>query len=144
MREVSLIELEKNDAKFIQENFSFAFRDSSLHSIEDWIVKSKGSLVFGIHYGDEKVGFITLGKKEDGALGWGIAIKTEYHRKGIASIAFDLAKNKARQLGYKKIISSCSTDNIASTKLHEKCGFKLIKTETNRGGYEMHRWELEI
>ena len=141
---VALFKLEKEDAKFIQENFSFAFRDNSIEFIEDWIVKTASSLLFGISYDDEKVGFISLAKKEEGVLNWGIAVKTGYERKGIAFRAFELAKQEARNIGYKKIVSSCSRDNIASKKLHEKCGFGLIKTEINQAGKEMHRWELEI
>ena len=106
--------------------------------------ESKNSLLFGITYDDEKVGFIILSKKQDNKLCWGEAIKEGYQGKGIATKAFELAKQKAKEEGYTLIISSCSSGNVASKKLHEKCGFKLIQTEINQAGNEMHRWEIQI
>ena len=141
---VELIKFEKQDALFLQEIFSYAFRDSSIENLEKIIEGWKNSFCYGIVYNDEKVGFITLGKKMEGKLGFGVAIKEDCRGKGIASKAFELAKEMAKKQGYEWIISSCSVDNIASKGLHEKLGFKLIKEEINQAGNKMLRWELEI
>ena len=145
MKNVDLIRFKKEDAAFIQENFPTYYRDNSIENIERMIVETKpDALWFCITYGGEKVGIISLGEKQDNKLSWGVMIKEEYRGKGIAQKAFDLIKNKAKTQGYSTIISSCSTDNIASTRLHEKCGFNLIKTEVNQAGNEMYRWEMQI
>lgn len=145
MEKVGLAKFVKEDAKFIKENFPNYFRDNSIENIERIIVETKpDALWFCITYDGEKVGIISLGEKQDKKLSWGIMIKEEYRGKGIAQTAFELIKTKAKERGYSTIISSCSTDNIASTRLHEKCGFDLIKTEINQAGNEMHRWEREI
>lgn len=143
-KNVELVKLEKKDALFLQENFSYAFRDSSIENLEDIIDGWKDSLSYGIAYKKEKVGFITLGKKPEGKLGFGVAVKEEYRGKGIAPKAFELAKENAKKQGYEWIVSSCSADNIASKRLHEKLGFKLIKEEINQAGNKMLRWELKI
>ena len=144
-KKVHLIKFTKEDAKFIQENFPTYYRDNSIENIERVIAETKpDALWFCITYNGKKVGIISLGKKEEGKLSWGVMIKEGYRGKGIAQEAFDLIKNKAKAQGYTTIISSCSTDNFASTRLHEKCGFNLIKTEVNQAGNEMHRWEIEI
>ena len=71
-------------------------------------------------------------------------MKEEFRGKGIASKAFELIKNKAKEKGYSLIISSCVAQNKASENLHKKVGFNLVKTETNQSGFEMHRWEMQI
>ena len=144
VEKVELKKFEKQDAVFLQENFSYAFRDSSLENLEGIIDGWKDSLCFAIVYDKKKVGFISLGQKPEGKLGFGIAIKEEYRGLGIATKAFSLAKDKAKEKGYRVITSSCSADNYASKGLHEKLGFKLIKKETNPAGNEMYRWELDI
>ena len=145
MKKIDLVRFEKEDAKFIQKNFPTYYRDNSIENIKKIIVETKpDALWFCITYGGEKVGIISLGEKQDGKLSWGVMIKEEFRGQGIAQEAFDLIKKKAKDQGYLTIISSCSTDNVASTRLHEKCGFNLIKTEVNQAGNEMHRWEIEI
>lgn len=144
VEKVELKKFEKQDAVFLQENFSYAFRDSSLENLEGIIDGWKDSLCFAIVYDKKKVGFISLGQKPEGKLGFGIAIKEEYRGLGIATKAFAIAKQEAKERGYKQIVSSCSADNTASKRLHEKCGFTLIKTESNQAGNVMHRWEMDV
>lgn len=141
---IRLSKFEKDDAEFIQDNFSFAFRDCSITNLESIIEGWKNTLGFCIVYNNEKVGFIILSQKQEGKLGFGIAVRQEYRGLGIATKAFSLAKEKAKEKGYSVITSSCSADNYASKGLHEKLGFKIIKTETNSAGNEMYRWEMVI
>lgn len=144
MNQVKLSKFEKCDAKFIQENFSFAFRDSSIENIENIINSWKRTLGFCILFEDIKVGFIVLTDKNDGKLSFGVSVKEDFRGKGIASKAFELIKNKAKSMNYSSIISSCDKQNKASVNLHKKLGFNLVKTETNQSGFEMHRWEMMI
>lgn len=141
---IDLIKFEKEDAEFIKENFPSYFKDNSIENIEKIIESWQSTLSFCITFNDKKVGIITLGEKQDKKLSLGMMIKDEFQGKGIAQFAFELIKSKARELGYSTIISSCSIDNIASIRLHQKCGFKLIKAEINTSGKEMYRWGMEI
>lgn len=144
MQKVRLVKFKKEDATFLLENFSYGFLDKSIENFENLIEKWKTSLGFCIIYNDEKVGFISLGEKQDKKLSWGIAIKEEYRGKGIAGEAFNLIVQEAKKRGYSTIISSCAKSNTASKKLHKKVGFDLIKEETNLAGNEMCRWEMNI
>ena len=145
MQEISLEKFTKEDAKFIHENFPTYYRDNSIVNIEKMILNAKpNALFFCIKYYSEKVGIISLSEKQDKKLSWGIMVKKDYQGKGIATKAFNLIKNLAKEQGYSIIISSCSVNNLASIKLHEKCGFKLLETEINQAGNEMNRWEQEI
>ena len=144
MKNVELVKFEKEDAMFIQTNFPTWFFDNSIQNIESKIESWKDSLCFCIKYDNKKVGIITLGQREEKSLVWGVAVKEDYRGKGIAQKAFSLIKEKAKQKGFDRIISSCSSDNAASKRLHEQVGFTLVKTEVNQAGNKMHRWEMLI
>lgn len=144
MNEVELIKLSKKDAKFLQENFSFAFKNNSIEDIEKTIKNWESSLGFGIAYKQEIVGFIILSEKADGTLCLGEAVREEFKCKGIASKAFELAKEQAKNKGISVIVSSCSAENTASINLHKKLGFNLMETNINKAGNKMHRWEMKI
>jgi len=141
---VSLKKFEKKDAVFIRDNFPTYFKDNSIENIESSIDKWKHTLGFCIMYDNQKVGIIALGEKQEGVLCWGTAILEEFRGKGIATKAFELILVEAKKQGYSKIISSCAKSNIASRKLHQKVGFRLIKEEINPAGNEMCRWERNI
>ena len=144
MEKIELIKFTNEDACFIRENFPNYFRDNSIEHIEKIIEGWKEKLCFCILYENKKVGIMSLGEKDEGKLVWGVMIKEEYRNKGIAQNAFFLIKEKAKEKGYSTIISSCSKKNIASIRLHEKVGFVLKKTEINKIGNEMCRWEMKI
>lgn len=93
---------------------------------------------------NKPIGVISLGEKEKGVVGFGISILEEYRKNGYGTIAFNLAKEELRDLGIKKIKSSCAYSNIASKALHKKLGFILNKTEINPAGNKMNRYELEL
>ena len=144
MQQVRLEKFKKEDATFLQENFSYGFLDKSIENFENIIEGWKTSLGFCIVYNDEKVGFISLSEKQDKKLSWGTAIKEEYRGKGIAGEAFKLIVQEAKKRGYFTIISSCAKSNTASQALHKKVGFSLIKEEINQAGNELCRWEMNI
>lgn len=141
---IRLEKFKKEDAIFIQTHFPNYFRDNSIENIEKVIDGWKNTLAFCIVCDDEIAGIITLGEKSDKQLSWGVMIREEFRGKGVASRAFELIKEKAKEGGYSQIISSCRSDNVASKRLHEKVGFRLEKTELNQAGREMYRWEMEI
>lgn len=141
---VKLQKFTKEDAGFIIENFPGYFKTPTIEFVENQIEKWAKSLAFCIVYNDEKVGIITLSEKEGKKLSWGIIIKEEYRRRGIAKEAFEIISVVAKEKGYSMVISSCAKENVASANLHEKVGFSLVKEEINSAGREMLRWEKEL
>lgn len=115
--------------------------------LNEWIKgESEGHLRFArcIMLDNKPIGVISLGEKEKGVVGFGISILEEYRKNGYGTIAFNLAKEELRDLGIKKIKSSCAYSNIASKALHKKLGFILNKTEINQAGNKMNRYELDL
>lgn len=146
MNSIKLVKFKKDDALFIKENFPTYYMDNSIENIQRIIIdRSKpDDLFYCITFEGFKVGIISLKENKEKKLSWGIMIKNDFREKGIATTAFDLIKAMAKEQGYSTIISSCLKSNIASKKLHEKVGFKLIKEEQNSAGKEMLRWEMSI
>jgi len=58
----------------------------------------------------------------------GFVVKKEYQRRGIAVHLLDLKNDIARKMGYKHIIYSSDSNNIAVLKLAEKRGDSIVKT----------------
>lgn len=115
--------------------------------LNDWIKgENEDHLRFArcIMLDNKPIGVISLGEKEKGVVGFGISILEEYRKNGYGTIAFNLAKEELRDLGIKKIKSSCAYSNIASKALHKKLGFILNKTEINQAGNKMNRYELDL
>ena len=142
MLDVRLEKFKKEDAQFIQ-NFN-CLLDNSIQNIERLIHNWQTSLGFCIVYNSEKVGIISLSEKENRTLSWEIGIIEDMRGKGIGKEAFKLILSEAKKRGYKKIVSSCAKENIASKRLHEKVGFQLIKEDVNAVGRCVCRWEMDI
>lgn len=54
-----------------------------------------------------------------------IGIDSEYAGRGYGKQAILLALEKAKKLGYKRMVGHIREDNIASLKLYEKCGVTI-------------------
>lgn len=67
-------------------------------------------------------------------LGGNLVLK-EYRGYGITTILQTILIQKAKQLGFKVIISMAHPDNIGSCKTLEKVGLKFIKTTTLINGF---------
>ena len=143
-QEIQLVKFEKEDSHFIKQYFPSWLKDNSIENIERMIEKWKESLCFCILYGKEKAGIITLGGKDEEELRFGILIREEFRKKGIANRAFEIIKQKAKDQGISSIVSSCQSCNLASEKLHRKVGFELVNKEINQSGNEMYRWQMKI
>ncbi len=145
-----LRKLNKNDLDFLVQNFPYYFFKQDKEFIENtlngWLNENEDKVTFTrcIMLDDEPIGIISMSEKEDKCVGFGIALLERYRGNGYSSVAFDLAKPYLISHGITKIKSSCSAKNLSSKHMHEKLGFKLIKTEINHVGNEMHRFEYDF
>jgi predicted acetyltransferase len=65
----------------------------------------------------------------------GYEIKASARRKGYASEALKLALNYCRkEIGVKELLVTCANDNVASIKVIEKNGGKLIESKNDQDG----------
>lgn len=138
---VTLTKFKIENAEFVQHNFPYYFKDSSIENIEQAIKNWENTLAFCINYNNKPIGIISLSERSSTELSFGIAIIEEFRGQGLAEIAFEKISHLAKENGFQKIISSCSSQNRASKRMHEKLNFKLIKEEINPAGNKMCRWE---
>ena len=141
---IELIKFKEDDMAFIQKYFSEWFLNPSEENILNSIKKWENELGFCILFNGEKVGITVLTQKPNKCLSWGIMIKDDFRKAGIASESFKLIINEAKKKGFNKVVSSCADDNFPSIKLHEKVGFICLGFEENKSGKKMYRWEYEI
>ena len=57
------------------------------------------------------------------ALVYGIGVLPDYHKRGIGTKILSYIEKEARERGATLIRSEAGIENLASQKLHEKCGF---------------------
>jgi len=85
--------------------------------------------------GNEIVGFGLLKRFRTPQVTSGIVIRDDFLRKGLGYILQTIIVGQARLLNLKKFHAKVISDNFASVRLHEKCGFKKTGTVT-WDGYE--------
>lgn len=99
--------------------------------------RKKGSLPYEYLYyeGRKPVGFISLSLRHDYVEGTtsspvayleGIYVEPEYRGKQIGTELIRFAKNWAKEHGCRELASDCELENVASSRFHEKCGFKEV------------------
>jgi ribosomal-protein-alanine N-acetyltransferase len=60
------------------------------------------------------------------AWNWLIMIDTKIQRKGFGTLFSRYTNSQLKKLGYRGVISDCSTDNRASIRWHKKAGYKKL------------------
>lgn len=96
-------------------------------------LKDSRNIVQFVQIDNEAVGFLWL-RFNDIDMGpneptytiadvYGLGVKAEYHRQGIATKILSYIETQAREKGANLIRSGAGIDNFASQKLHEKYGF---------------------
>ena len=100
--------------------------------------------IFGLLNDNVLVGTFSLNQREkdipENVVYFGIEIDGENRGKGYATKAVSMACDIAKAKGYSKIFSQTRTDNTASVKLHEKCGFEIIEKTINSKGNEVYNY----
>lgn len=115
--------------------------------INEWAAKSyqgKYFEQFAIVHSECIVGMISLYEVNISAVSAGVSIDKKYYRNGYAMQALNLIKEVAKSKGYKKLVSTCRTNNNASIKLHEKFKFNNQAKSINKKGNEIYRWYYEL
>lgn len=92
---------------------------------------------FLLKMGDCVVGFINIYAHDKSVVSIAPEIKMQYRRKGFAEKGLILAYEFMKGLGYSVVVADINNDNIASQRLHEKLGFKIIKRYINKNNKEM-------
>ena len=79
---------------------------------------------FLLYAGEKIVGCSMLKRCSTSRPVTGIAIHKKYRRQGLGMILQRVIINAARNIGLKRIWAAAHDDNIASLRMHTKCGYK--------------------
>ena len=93
-----------------KEHYEYLENQNKNSTFFHWIIESN----------NEKIGYVRILDNDIG-----IMIKKDFHNKGIATIALQLAEEKAKSLGIDKLIALVKIDNESSKKIFENNDFKL-------------------
>jgi RimJ/RimL family protein N-acetyltransferase len=74
------------------------------------------------------IGFCLLKRIHTENVTSGIAVRDEFFKKGLGFLLQKIIVEQARLLNLKGFHVKIVSDNLASVRLHEKCGFKKIRT----------------
>lgn len=88
-----------------------------------------GKLIYLIINDEEAIGYIYIDPSLDDRLTCDvpIGINSNYCGKGFGKKSILLGLDKAREIGYKKLVGKIREDNISSMKLYSKCGVTISK-----------------
>lgn len=81
------------------------------------------------------VGFVSLYETAPGEISCGPEIKPQYRQQGYGYLAVRAALEQATLMGYTMAIAQIRQDNTASISLHQKLGFALCRSYTNKNGH---------
>ncbi|HEY0428779.1 MAG TPA: GNAT family N-acetyltransferase [Pyrinomonadaceae bacterium] len=75
----------------------------------------------------------------------GYAVRPSARRRGYGTLILRLTLEKAKNLGLKRVLVTCDTDNVGSSKIIEKNGGELCGQDlSNRTGKPISRYRIEI
>lgn len=74
----------------------------------------------------------------------GLAVHEEFRRMGLGNLLQTIVNIQARLLNLKKFHVKVEPENIASVRLHEKCGFKQTRTVSYLGYKDGVRKEIPV
>ena len=79
----------------------------------------------------------------------GLAVRDEFQNMGLGFLLQTIVNEQARLLKLKKIYATTTQDNIASLRVHKKCGFKQTGRLVPHFGYKngtkvIDRYDIEM
>ena len=87
-----------------------------------------------VYKDDVVIGFMNLFAHSTHIISCGPTIKDEFRCRGFGFEAEKLALKHAKDKGFTIAVGGVDENNIASIKLHEKLGFELDRTYSNKQG----------
>ena len=90
------------------------------------------------------VGYVSLFDQGNRTASEGVEIYLPYRRKGFAFSALKQLGDHAKHLGYDTMTAQIRQDNIASIALHEKLGFAITGSFTNKRGNPVYSLSLAL
>lgn len=93
---------------------------------------------------NEVIGFLNVFGHKDNSVSVAPEIIEKYKNKGIAYKVLAKVYNELREKGVNKLIADINSQNVPSIKLHEKLGFRLVRTYLNKNGKEMNYYEKNL
>ena len=85
--------------------------------------------VYGIYFSGTLIGFINDCEIKDSTIEIGYVIATLYQRRGFATEAVKACIDELFRIGFEHIIAGFFCENIASSRVMEKCGMHTIALE---------------
>ena len=100
--------------------------------------------LFAVMDDDSCVGFVSLYETSPGQISCGPEIKPQYRQQGYGYLAVRTALERATRMGYTKAIAQIRQDNTASIALHQKLGFTLCRSYTNKNGHPVSEFSKPL
>lgn len=101
------------------------------------ICKSKKDHYFGMFSKNKLIGYSFLRQFGYEIPSFGISIRKGFTGKGLGSILTKWTIEKARKLGYKKVILKTYKENILAQRIYKKLGFKIVGETEDKKQYKM-------
>lgn len=116
--------------------------------ITDW-QKEDDWVVFTLVKNKKIIGISLLKRFKTARPVSGIAVRDEFHKKGLGTLLQTMVNEQTRLLNLKKLWSGAAQNNAASLLLHEKCGFKKTSKLTphfiyKNGNKIIDRYDVEM
>lgn len=93
---------------------------------EEWDKETATDYEFAICLDDKHIGAISLSRVDDSCYELGWILDKQYQGNGYATEAAQELVELAKRLGASKLVAHCDTRNIASRRVMEKLGMKLV------------------
>jgi RimJ/RimL family protein N-acetyltransferase len=101
------------------------------------ICKTKKDHYFVMFFNNKLVGYSFLRLFGYKIPSFGVIIKNHFTARGYGTILSKWTIDKARELGYKKIILKTYKENISAKKIYKKLGFKIIGETEDKKQFKM-------
>lgn len=113
---------------------------------EDWDDSHAKVCRFVYETDGRVVGYIVISPHSSRECYKGVAeisvyIDEKYRGRGIGTVLLTKVKEEARKQGYWTLYSNIFTDNEASIKLHEKCGFRVVGIRDRIAKNKLGNWQ---
>jgi ribosomal protein S18 acetylase RimI-like enzyme len=119
------------------------YDDSDLDNIESAYIDNRGDFLVGTRNGE----IVVIGALREYTETCGeikrLRVRREYQRQGHAETMMRKLEERAKELGYRKLILDTLTSNKSSQQLFKKCGFNELRRESV-GPFQLSIWGKKL